>query len=278
MKINLDNQYYIALAAAKEASKTIMQFYNSAFEKFIKEDGSPVTQADLASSKVIFEHLDKTNIPIVGEELEKAPYQERKKWTLCWCVDPLDGTKEFIKKNGEFVVNIALIENNVPVFGVIASPISQKIIFGGSAINGAYETSFDTIHDPAAWVKLNTLKEVNVPITIISSRSHYVGNLLALARILEKTFGPFEGKRMGSALKFFDLCKNQVDVYPRLAPTMEWDIAAGQAIYKTIGGIIVDIKTGKELTYNKPNLLNPHFIAGKKKVIDVLSTTFIKKG
>src|SRR5690554_4670695 len=129
-------KYKIAIAAALEASEAMMKIYTSNFEPTRKEDGSPVTIADLTSSKIIRKHLLTTNIPITGEETEKQPYSVRQQWNSLWCVDPLDGTKEFIKKNGEFVINIALIEKQKPVFGLIASPINQQIIIGGTN-NGA---------------------------------------------------------------------------------------------------------------------------------------------
>ncbi|PKR81901.1 hypothetical protein CW751_00770 [Brumimicrobium salinarum] len=127
---NFFNQYKIVIQAALEASTAIMDVYAGDFERIDKEDGSPVTIADFKSSKIIQKHLATTGIPITGEELEKKPFNVRQHWEKSWCVDPLDGTKEFLKKNGEFVINIALIENNQPVFGLIASPVNKEIIIG----------------------------------------------------------------------------------------------------------------------------------------------------
>ncbi|MBW7867442.1 MAG: 3'(2'),5'-bisphosphate nucleotidase CysQ [Brumimicrobium sp.] len=257
---NLFEKYKIAIEAALEASNEILRIYVLDFERTIKEDGSPMTSADLKSSEIIERYLNLTFIPYIGEEQEKAPYSKRKNWKQTWCFDPLDGTKEFIKKNGEFVVNIALIEDNQPIFGLIASPFFKKIILGEIG-SGAYEFSYSDALKPEKWKKIPTLGTHNSPLHIISSKSHYSGNLLLLAEDLAKKQGEIRSTRMGSALKFFDLVNGRADVYPRFAPTMEWDIAAGQAIYEAVGGKIIDVMTGKSLTYNKEDLYNPYFIA-----------------
>jgi 3'(2'), 5'-bisphosphate nucleotidase len=257
---DLFQQYKVTITAALEASDAIMEIYAGDFERIEKEDGSPVTIADLTSSKIIGTHLETTGIPITGEEKEKSPYAERQKWNKVWCVDPLDGTKEFIKKNGEFVINIALIENEHPVFGLIASPVNRQIIIGNS-VSGAFQMSYENALNPSKWKRLKNLSQTNDPIQLISSRSHYSGNLLKLVESIKEDYGLVELRAMGSALKFFELVNNRADVYPRFAPTMEWDIAAGQAIYEAIGGKVINVNTGKPLVYNKKDLRNPHFIA-----------------
>jgi len=254
-----------ALVALVEASEKIMDIYQQGFERAEKSDGSPVTEADFASSEILRKHLQTTDIPITGEERKKAPFEERKKWDQSWCIDPLDGTKEFIKGNGEFVINIALIENHKPSFGLIASPVNQNIIFGSPA-TGAFFCNFNEIDEPALWNKLNPLPPIEKPITIISSRSHYTGDILSLIHRIEEHYNKFESIKMGSALKFFYLVKGMADVYPRFAPTMEWDIAAGHAIFNAIGGEIIALENGKPLVYNKSNLMNPYFIAYNKHV------------
>jgi len=251
------------IAAAIAASKVIMTIYARDFKKIEKEDGSPLTAADLESSKIIRKHLKKTNIPITGEEVLKKPYSERKKWFQSWCIDPLDGTKEFIKKNGEFVINIALIENQKSIFGLIASPVKEEIIIGGPSF-GAYLFKYTDAFDTNKWSKLPELKELNKPIRLISSRSHYSGDILSLVEFIEEKYGKVTSKQMGSALKFFDLVKGSSDIYPRFAPTMEWDIAAGQAIYEAVGGEVLQRGNGFPLIYNKENLKNPYFVASKK--------------
>lgn len=261
----LFEEYHLTIRAALDASKVIMEIYAGNFERIEKADGSPVTIADISASKIIAEYLRQTNIPITGEEIEKEPFSIRSTWKRVWCVDPLDGTKEFIKKNGEFVVNIALIEDGKPIYGIIASPIRREIILGNKA-SGAFQMSYDDALIPEKWTKLNQLSPVNSPVHIIASRSHYSGNLLKLAQYIEKEHGEIRSTAMGSALKFFDLVNGIADVYPRFAPTMEWDIAAGQAIYEAIGGEVIQAETGKPLVYNKKDLKNPYFVASKKSM------------
>ncbi|MEX2484118.1 MAG: 3'(2'),5'-bisphosphate nucleotidase CysQ [Brumimicrobium sp.] len=255
--------YKTPLKAIISASEAIMYVYNHEFEKIKKADGSPLTEADLKSSQIIRSFLEETNIPITGEEVKKADFSERKNWSKCWCVDPLDGTKEFIKKNGEFVVNIALIENQKSIFGIIASPVLEEIIMGGPEF-GAFHFSYNDKNNPENWRKLPAINSLNNPITLISSRSHYSGDLLSLVEFIEKKYDKVTSKKMGSALKFFDLVLGKADIYPRFAPTMEWDIAAGQAIYEAVGGEVLQRGTGKPLTYNKKDLTNPFFVASKK--------------
>lgn len=251
------------ILAAIEASKAIMKIYIQDFEKIEKADGSPVTAADLESSKIIRKHLRETKIPITGEEVVKEPYSIRKEWHQSWCIDPLDGTKEFIKKNGEFVINIALIEKQKAIFGLIASPVKEEIMLGGPSF-GAYHFSFTDALDPEKWTKLPQLNDINKPVQLISSRSHYSGDLLSLVDFIEEKYGKVTSKQMGSALKFFDLLTGKSDIYPRFAPTMEWDIAAGQAIYEAVGGEVLQRGSGLPLVYNKENLKNPYFVASKK--------------
>lgn len=256
---------HIPIKASILASQAIMDIYKGDFKRIEKADGSPVTIADFTSSEILREQLRKTNLPITGEEKEKAPYEVRKTWKQCWCIDPLDGTKEFIKKNGEFVINISLIEDHKAIFGLIASPVQEKLIFGGPTF-GAFTCSFQNAEHPDKWEKLPSLKDVELPLTVISSRSHYTGDILSLIHRIEENYNKFESIKMGSALKFFHLVNGKADVYPRFAPTMEWDIAAGQAIFEAVGGEILDIKTGSPLRYNKENLMNPYFIAYNKFV------------
>lgn len=262
---SLEAKYSAAVLGAIKASEAIMEVYSTDFSTTIKGDGSPVTQADLTSSDIITQYLVPTSIPITGEETIKKPYAIRKKWKESWCVDPLDGTKEFVRKNGEFVVSIALIRNQQPHFGVIASPVSKRIIIGGADVTPTLFT-FDQFDNPALWKELLPLSGVNDPVVVISSRSNYAGNLRSLIDKVERKYGHVASAKMGSALKFFDLVQGKADIYPRLAPTMEWDIAAGHAIYKAIGGEVVSVETNEPLVYNKESLFNPFFVALKKGV------------
>jgi 3'(2'), 5'-bisphosphate nucleotidase len=265
--IALKSEYWTAIKASIEASEKIMEIYENGFETEFKNDGSPVTQADLASSAIIDEYLSTTGIPVTGEETFKTPYEERQNWIESWCIDPLDGTKEFVKKNGEFAVNIALIRNERPVFGLIASPVEQKLIFGGHE-TGVYITDFYHAFDPEKWTKLTEPKSVNSPLMVTCSRSHHSGPVLQYLNQLKETHESLDFIKKGSSLKFFDLATGRADAYPRFAPTMEWDIAAGQAILEALGGSVVHAHTQEALSYNKDNLTNPYFIARTKALIE----------
>lgn len=252
--------YRLAIRAAIAASERIMAFYTSSFHTQIKADGSPVTEADLASSLCINEILMKTNIPVIDEESDEVTYESRQHWPLCWCVDPLDGTKEFIKKNDEFAINIALIENHRPVFGLIASPVQRQIVLGNQEL-GAYLFHFEDENEMGSWKKLEPPQGRTKDFKLITSRTHYSGPILDFVGSIEARFGSFGTLKKGSALKFFDLAENRASIYPRFAPTMEWDIAAGQAILEALGGKVVHVDDFTPLVYNKPNLKNPFFIA-----------------
>ena len=267
--MQLQEKYLRAIEASIAASREIMRIYAEDFESYEKEDGSPLTQADLASTKVIHAILSPLEIPITGEETDKIDFETRKNWRECWCVDPLDGTKEFIKKNGEFAVNIALIQDGKSVFGVIASPVWEQVIFG-SEETGVFELHFDYLNQPHQWKKIDEPENINLPLRMVSSRSHASASFDLLVNNLKKISPEIEYRQKGSSLKFFDLANGTVDVYPRFAPTMEWDIAAGQIILETLGGKVVEAESGLPLMYNKENLLNPHFIACTKLLINEL--------
>ncbi len=249
--------------ALEKASKKIMEVYALDFDVEIKKDLSPVTVADKQSSQIIINSLTELNIPVISEEEAIPPYENRKYLPLLWLVDPLDGTKEFIKKNDEFCICVALIQNHKTVLGFIASPTEQTILIGGKDLP-AFEISFgekDMFNDK--WTikspKLNSKQKV-----LAHSRAPFSGTSLKFVRQLEKKYGQLDIIKKGSALKFFDLVKGKADFYTRLAPTMEWDIAAGQAIYESVGGEVVHFTTKKTLTYNKPQLKNPYFLAKLK--------------
>ncbi len=259
--------YSTAIKAAIDASFVIMEYYECGFSSEDKLDGSPVTEADKASSDFINSKLQATNIPIIGEEIINLDYSIRKDWKENWCVDPLDGTKEFIKKNGEFVINIAHIYDGNPVFGIIVSPVQRKILIGGKS-TGVYIASFDEHGQLGNWNQLHELSEINTPMVLISSRSFHSPKTAEFVEQLREQYGEITYIEKGSALKFFDLAEGKADVYPRFAPTMEWDIAAGQAILEALGGTIVNVDTGKALTYNKADLHNPFFLAQNKASIE----------
>ncbi len=250
---------HTALRAAVEASEAIMEIYLQDFEAQWKEDGSPVTIADLRSNDILVGHLESTGIHVISEESEKEAFSSRKDYELVWCVDPLDGTKEFLKKNGEFAVCIALIQDQKPVLGIIASPVERKLIIGGQVIPAAH-VDFKDVDDASKWRYIEKRESLNSPLVIAGSRSHLSGNDLNFTNEMKSRFGEVIFLQKGSALKFIDLALGKADVYPRFAPTMEWDIAAGQAIIESLGGTVVQADTNESLRYNKENLYNPYFV------------------
>lgn len=259
----------IVLQACIQASEAIMQIYETDFDPIIKTDGSPVTKADLLSNAIIKSALEKTGIPCIMEEIINSPYETRKNWESVWVVDPLDGTKEFIKKNGEFAICIALIHQNRPVLGFIVSPAREELIFGGKEIP-ARLLAFEDVDLEANWKPITARTQVNNPLKIAGSRSHHSGNDLKFNQSMREIFGAVEFIKKGSALKFFDLALGKADVYPRFAPTMEWDIAAGQAIMEALGGTVEHAELHIPLMYNKENLYNPYFVVKTKALIDQL--------
>lgn len=264
--IQFEDHYVKAIETSVVASDEIMRIYQTSFQKNYKPDGSPVTEADIASSEIIINNLENIGIPIICEEDPGYFYHERKKWKDVWIIDPLDGTKEFIRRNGEFAVNIALVRDGKPVFGLIASPVHRTILFGGVEY-GSFVADFSHVRTPHKWKAL-TAAEINTPIVLASSRTPYRGKEIELIDTI-KEHGDIDFIKKGSALKFFDLAEGNADVYPRFAPTMEWDIAAGQAILEPLGGVVLNADTGQPLTYNKESLLNPHFIAKTKGFINL---------
>ena len=238
---------------SQNAGNAILDIYNSNFNVSIKEDTSPLTQADLKSHQIIVEGLKKItpNIPIISEESSLQSFDERKLWHQYWIIDPLDGTKEFVKKNGEFTVNIALINNHKAILGIVYVPVSRKTYIGcvgfGAQIIEADKTK-KIIHVSEKTSKL---------IRIVGSRSHQGDSLKNFLNQIEH----YELQPMGSSLKFCLIAEGLADIYPRYGPTSEWDTAAAQAVVEQAGGLV--LKTdGTPLLYNtKDNILNPDFIA-----------------
>lgn len=259
-------EFMLAIQAAIDASAILVKIYNTSFSKENKLDGSPVTEADKVSSAYLIEALQKTNIPIVDEEAEEIPYEIRKNWGLSWCVDPLDGTKEFIAKNDEFSINIALIQKQKAVFGLITNPIEEEIIVGGKEI-GVYSFSFKDVNNTKLWTKIEANNKILKQVVLATSRSHLSPETTGFVEKIRSKVPDLAIFKMGSALKFFGLAKNDIHIYPRFAPTMEWDVAAGQAIIEALGGTIVDTINKKPLLYNKENLKNPHFIVYTKSFL-----------
>jgi 3'(2'), 5'-bisphosphate nucleotidase len=254
---NFSTEVQAAIQAAINATEEIMDVYLNDFDTIIKEDGSPVTAADLRSSKAITTVLASTSIPIIDEEGAKQPYELRKTWSKCWIIDPVDGTREFVNKNGEFAICIALVENEKPVFGLIASPVQRYMVFGGKKM-GIFEMNYTEKLEP---IPIDTTPNEIEKCVVLTSRSHDSGLIDTYLKTLESQYGELIYRRKGSALKFIELVKQTAHSYPRFANTMEWDVAAGQALLEAVGGSVINVETDKPLTYNKPNLTNPFFIA-----------------
>lgn len=242
---------------ARKASRRIMEIYEDEqidWNVEAKSDKSPLTIADKESNAIICAGLEASfpHIPILSEEKKNASFDERKNWPYCWVVDPLDGTKEFIKKNGEFTVNIALVAHGKPVMGVVFVP-AQDVMYYAEQGKGAYkvEAEQQTSKLQAALYD-KSLKGMKV----VSSRSHMNDE----TRDFVSQFDSPELMSAGSSLKFMLVAEGTAHVYPRIAPTMEWDTAAAQIVVEESGGSVVNFTTGEALAYNKENLLNPYFV------------------
>ena len=263
MKEHLDT----AIQASIEAGIEILNVYSTAFDVEIKGDDSPLTQADKNANAVINKHLIRTGVPIISEENKQIDYSEREDWDRCWIVDPLDGTKEFVKRNGEFTVNIALIENGIPKLGVIYVPVTKTLYFTDETATDAYRIDLEDEIIPVEQIYANAKKiqpsaETPDLIKIIGSRSHLNDETRKFISDMEKK-RDVEIVSKGSSLKFCMVAEGEAHIYPRFAPTMEWDTAAGQAICEAVGIHVIDNSTQRPLLYNKENLLNPHFLVSK---------------
>jgi 3'(2'), 5'-bisphosphate nucleotidase len=249
----------IARRASLEAGKAILAIYASGdFGTGVKADLSPLTLADKAAHDLIHRHLISTGLPVLSEEGAQVPYEERRKWEDYWLVDPLDGTKEFINRNGKFTVNIALMRKNVPAMGVIYAPCLETIYFGSKETGVFIETEGKSVPLlPLTERKSLDRLLLEPKVTVIASRSH----LSPETQHFMDQFRQAPVVTMGSSLKLMLLAENKADVYPRLAPTMEWDTAAGHAILNALNRGIYRIGGMEELEYNKPNLLNPSFVS-----------------
>jgi 3'(2'), 5'-bisphosphate nucleotidase len=246
------------VALVGRAGAEILDVYGTAFAVETKEDDSPLTQADMRSHRVLVEGLTilTPEIPIVSEESSPAPYVVRRDWTRHWLVDPLDGTKEFVSRNGEFTVNVALIEAGRPIFGVVGVP-AQGRIFVGSVPDGYAECRTAAGRTALRARPLDRLHDI----VVVASRSHGGERLETFLTALQSRFRGVERKPMGSSLKLCVLAEGKADLYPRLGPTSEWDIAAAQAVLEAAGGAVWTFDR-KVLSYNgKESLLNPEFVA-----------------
>ena len=254
----------IAIKSSLEAAKEILKIYHSDdFNIELKSDCSPLTKADLVSHQIISSYLKKSKIPILSEEGKDIAYEERKEWSQLWIVDPIDGTKEFIKRNGEFTVNIALVENQTPVIGVVYAPVINELYFSSSDL-GSFKTlvnlndyQIDKLIESAIQLPIERKDKT---FTIVASRSHLSKETEDFIDNMKLKHGDIKLISKGSSLKLCMIAEGLADCYPRFAPTMEWDTAAGQAVCKYAGFRVIDWKYKKELLYNRPKLLNNWFM------------------
>ena len=251
---NYSKELQIALEAAVKAGENIMEVYNSTesinYER--KADDSPLTIADKKSHNTIIDFLKDTDIDIISEESKSIEYQERKNWEEYWLIDPLDGTKEFIKKNGEFTVNIALIKNNKPHLGIVYCPV-KKILYWNDNNKKVFKREKEETREIK---KRKPINENEEGLRVVVSRSHMSEET---SEYVNKLTRP-ELISCGSSLKFLYIADNKADIYPRFGPTMEWDTAAAHSILNALEIHVINLDTGRELSYNKENLLNPYFI------------------
>ena len=268
------NYLYIAIRAAVDAGKSIMDIYNDPESDFgieRKADNSPLTKADKAAHRLITNALSVTPFPVLSEEGKEIPFKERSKWETLWIVDPLDGTKEFIKRNGEFTVNIAWVNHSVPVMGVIYLPVKQELYFAEESI-GAYKLSNVTSRGNASLDEL-IASATRLPsviergkFVIVASRSHLTPETEAYIEEMKRQHSEVELISSGSSIKICLVAEGKADVYPRFAPTMEWDTAAGHAIARAAGLEVYQAGKEEPLCYNKENLLNPWFVVEPKQM------------
>lgn len=257
---------FTAIQAAIKASDAILAIYNNEdFGIEFKSDQSPLTMADKHAHSIIEEELLPLYLPILSEEGKNIPYEIRKNWQKYWLVDPLDGTKEFINKNGEFTVNIALIENQLPIAGIIIIPVSREIYFSIKGIGSFYYENYQNFNFHSLdelMLKSHLLNAFQKPAvyTLIASRSHINDATQAFINKSQNTHSEIHLISKGSSLKFCLMAEGKANVYPRFGPTMEWDTAAGHAIAVEAGCSVYIENTNQSVIYNKPELLNPNFI------------------
>lgn len=257
----------LALSASLEAGKAIMDIYEGEdLGVEYKEDASPLTRADRAAHHVIMRHLEPTGIPVLSEEGKHMPFEDRSEWDELWIVDPVDGTKEFIKRNGEFTVNIALVRRGRVAGGVVFAPVLGHA-YVGVVGEGAWRLEVSTEADvEVAWNDRMALPmDIGQrPFTVVASRSHMSPETQAYVEEAKSIHGEVNLISKGSSLKLCMVAEGTADAYPRFAPTMEWDTAAGQAVCEAAGCDVIDQNTGEPMRYNREDLLNAWFLVSRK--------------
>ena len=267
------NLLSIGLRASLLAGEAVMHVYDSDFEVNLKSDQSPITEADRRSHNILVSQLGK-KIPLLSEEGSTIAYEERKDWDIYWLIDPLDGTKEFIKRNGEFTVNVALMERHKPIAGIVYLPAKRILFFGGRGL-GSYRVTGSTVakiknSDSAGALKSALESAVTLPdpdslqalkkIKIVQSISHVTDQETDFIDRLNNKYNGIETASAGSSLKFCLVAEGSADIYPRFGPTMEWDTAAGQSVVESSGCEVLDLSDLTRLNYNKRVLRNGAFV------------------
>jgi len=264
----LEDLIYLAIQAALKGGEEILRIYETDFQVETKSDNTPVTAADKASGRAIAAVLKASDYPVISEEEKVPPYAERKFYERVWIVDPLDGTKEYVKRNGEFAVNVALVEKNRPLVGIIYAPILKTLYFAAKGM-GSYkitETELNKFNEHS----IHSLLEVSTRLpsealpaiyTVIASRSHLSREINAHVEKLQHLFGAVNMLNIGSSIKQCWVAEGKAHEYPRYGLTMEWDTAAGQIILEEAGSHLIDLETGKAMEYNKEDLRNHYFTA-----------------
>ena len=250
------------VALVEEAGRAILEVYESDFEVIEKADESPLTKADLAAHEVLVQGLAAMtpDIPLLSEESVPPAYEERRQWSRYWLIDPLDGTKEFVNRNGEFTVNVALIEGDRSVLGIVGVPVQNRTYVGDVHAGRACVHSAGQVTELAGRAAQARI-DSGAGVTAVASRSHGGERLETYLDAVAERFGGLERKPMGSSLKLCTLADGEADLYPRLGPTSEWDIAAADAVLCAAGGAVMTFD-GERLPYNrKESLLNPEFLA-----------------
>jgi len=275
LETSLNNFLYQAIMAAVQAGNEILEVYETNFNVEYKEDDTPLTQADQKASQKIIKLLAATHIPVLSEEGEHFSFEKRKKLNEIWIVDPLDGTKEFVKRNGEFTVNIALVRDHHPVIGVIFSPVFKDLYFASEEI-GSYKLdkhTFISIENNLKELSLEKLISLSKKLpgqsypkvyTIVASRSHLSSETYRYIEKLKQQHGEVNMVNTGSSIKMCWVAEGIADEYPRFGPTMEWDTAAGQAILENAGCELLELETLKQMEYNREELRNNSFVARRK--------------
>ncbi len=262
------------VAIAIDAGAEILDVYAGEFEVAVKDDGSPLTLADRRAHDLIDQRLRRLDpgIPVLSEESDATVLAQRRQWKRYWLVDPLDGTREFVKRSDEFTVNIALIEGNRPVMGVVYAPVKGVSFYAAAATAGvgagAFKRGADGKPAPIRVKQFNREKAI-----MVTSRSHATAAVETYRARLAREVEEVEVTGMGSSLKICLVAEGLADIYPRLAPTSEWDTAAAQCVLESAGGRLTNL-AGQPLIYNKPNILNPRFLASGDSGFDWVGLAF----